>query len=72
MSVYGQCGFDLLVQVSLEVPQYLLCNCVYAGRKYGFLNYNQGFLRCFRDPIRIPRIEIRVPKIGEIGSIPVT
>jgi len=25
----------------------------------------QGFLRCFRDPIRVPRIESRVPRIRE-------
>jgi len=29
------------------------------------LDYNQGFLRCFRDPIRVPRIENRVPRISE-------
>jgi len=28
-----------------------------------------GFLRCFRDPIRVPRIENRVPRIREIGSL---
>jgi len=26
---------------------------------------NQGFLRRFRDPIRVPRIENRVPRIRE-------
>jgi len=31
--------------------------------------YNQGFLRCFRDPIRVPRIKHRVPRIKEIGSL---
>ena len=30
-----------------------------------------GFLRCFRDPIRVPRIENRIPRIGEIGSLQV-
>jgi len=29
------------------------------------LLYNQGFLRCFRDPIRVHRIENRVPRIRE-------
>jgi len=29
------------------------------------LYYNQGFLRRFRDPIRVPRIEKRVPRIRE-------
>jgi len=31
----------------------------------------QGFLRRFRDPIRVPRIENRVPRIREIGSLQV-
>jgi len=29
------------------------------------LPLNRGFLRCFRDPIRVPRIENRVPRIRE-------
>jgi len=28
-----------------------------------------GFLRCFRDLIRLPRIENRVPRIREIGCL---
>jgi len=28
-----------------------------------------GILRCFRDPIRVPRIENRVRRIREIGSL---
>jgi len=28
-------------------------------------HFNQVFLRCFRDPIRVPRIENRVPRIRE-------
>jgi len=43
------------------------------------LRLTQGFLRCFRDPIRVPRIENRVlrirenriPRIREIGSLQV-
>ena len=35
--------------------------------------YIQGFLRCFSDPIRVPRIrENRDPRIREIGSLPGT
>jgi len=30
---------------------------------------NQGFLRCFRGPIRVPRIENRIPRIRDIGSL---
>ena len=30
-----------------------------------------AFLRRFRDPIRVPRIENRVPRIREIGSLQV-
>ena len=33
--------------------------------------FEQGFLRCFRDPIRVPVIEYRVPRIREIGSLQV-
>jgi len=33
--------------------------------------YRQFFLRHFRDPIRVPRIENRVPRIREIGSLQV-
>jgi len=32
---------------------------------FRFYDYKQGFLRCFRDPIRVPRIENRVPRIKE-------
>jgi len=45
------------------------------------ITFVQGFLRCFRDPIQVPRIENRVlgirenyhwvPKIREIGSLQV-
>jgi len=31
---------------------------------YG-LGYGRFFLRCFRDPIRVPRIENRIPRIRE-------
>jgi len=31
----------------------------------GKLRWSQGFLRCFRDPIRVPRIGNRVPRIRE-------
>jgi len=30
-----------------------------------FYNFKQSFLKCFRDPIRDPRIENRVPRIRE-------
>jgi len=30
-----------------------------------FIQYSQGFLWCFRDPIRVPRIENRIPRIRE-------
>ena len=33
--------------------------------KHVFKKYIQGFLMCFRDPIRVPRIENRVPRIRE-------
>jgi len=29
------------------------------------IKLKQVFLRCFRDPIRVPRIENRVPRISE-------
>ena len=32
------------------------------------LSYRQVFLRCFRNPIRVPRIENRVHRIREIGT----
>ena len=48
------------------------------GRKFHILlkrvikvYLNQVFLRCFRDPIPVPNIENRVPRISEIGSLPV-
>ena len=34
-----------------------------------FLSLNQNFLKCFRDLIRVPRIENRVPRIRWIGSL---
>jgi len=33
--------------------------------------YLNQVLRCFRDPIPVPNIENRVPRISEIGSLPV-
>jgi len=36
-----------------------------------FISINQDFLRWFRDPIRVPRIENRVPRIREIGFLQV-
>jgi len=30
-----------------------------------------SFLRCFRDPIRVPRIDNWVPRTREIGSLQV-
>jgi len=33
--------------------------------KYTFLVMTQGFLRYFRDPIRLPRISNRVPRVRE-------
>jgi len=35
------------------------------GRKYHFSSKCRVFLRCFRDPIWVPRIENRVPRIRE-------
>ena len=31
----------------------------------GYYYYYQGILRCFRDPIRVPRNSNRVPKVRE-------
>ena len=36
----------------------------FIGKKCRY-KINQGFLRRFRDPIRVPRIENRVPRISE-------
>jgi len=42
------------------------------GKPQGILCQSQGYLRCFRDLIRVPRIrENQVPKIREIGSLQV-
>ena len=38
---------------------------------YNFIFIGRVFYRCFRDPIRVPRIENRVPRIREIGSLQV-
>jgi len=49
-----------------------LCSLVVHALNYTKFNIatqriciGQGFLRCFRDPIRVPRIENRVPRIRE-------
>jgi len=34
-----------------------------------YIGKTRVFLRHFRDPIRVPRIENRVPRIREIGSL---
>jgi len=44
---------------------YFLPNIYTYISEYYFQNYYTGFLRCFRDPIRVPRIENRVPRIRE-------
>jgi len=43
--------------------------------KWQFQTSQQVFLRCFRDPIRVPRIKEnyhRVPRIREIGSLTIS